>query len=191
MVKFPGMSRKEIEKSASDIVRAFHPAVLEGKAPFNIDRFIEIVENELKIDFDFTSDLPPGVHGCTSTIDNKVLILSELSDDPNNLRYLRSTVAHETGHVLFHLPMLKRLCTDKTFTQKKAESKNFSLYSQKPVKAYEDPEWQAWEFAGSLLMPKIALVTLKEKGASVGEMADTFMVNQVFVRKRLRDLKMT
>ncbi len=191
MVKFPGKSRKEIEMFASDIVRAFQPAVLEGEEPFNIDRFIEVVETEMEIDFDFTSDLPSGVHGCTSIIDNKVLILSELSDDPGNIRYLRSTVAHETGHVLYHLPILRRLCTDKTFTQKKAESKNFSLYSQKPVKAYEDPEWQAWEFAGSLLMPKIALVTLKERGASVYEMADTFMVNQVFVKKRLRNLNMT
>jgi Zn-dependent peptidase ImmA (M78 family) len=190
MVKFPSMSRREINELAENIIKHLQPGVINGKEAFDIDRFIEVIEDVMEIDFDFTNELPPGVHGCTSTIDNKVLILSDLADDPFNKKYFRSTVAHEIGHVILHLPLLRKLCKDKTFIQKKEESKDFNLYSSKKLKPYEDPEWQAWEFAGSILMPRAALVKIITPGISFGSIADFFNVNEIFLKSRLRKLKM-
>ncbi|MBI5139012.1 ImmA/IrrE family metallo-endopeptidase [Candidatus Nomurabacteria bacterium] len=190
MVNFPGLSRNDINELALKIIKHFQPKVLQGLEAFDIDRFIEIVEDEMQIDFDFTSDLPAGVHGCTSTIDNKVLILSDLVDDPYSIKYARSTIAHETGHVILHLPFLRNLSKDKIFSQKKEENYGLNLYSKKSLRAYEDPEWQAWEFAGALLMPKPAITVLKASGSTLYSMANLFNVNKVFLDSRLRKLKM-
>ncbi len=190
MVKFPSMSRREINELAENIIKHIQPRVISGQDAFDIDKFIEVIEDIMEIDFDFTNDLQPGVHGCTSTIDNKVLILSDLADEPVNIKYFRSTVAHEIGHVILHLPRLRKLSKDKTFIQRKEENKDFNLYSSKKLKPYEDPEWQAWEFAGALLMPKPAIMTLKNKGISLNAMAEVFNINQVFLESRMRKLKM-
>lgn len=190
MVDFPGLSRDDINGFTLKILEYVQPRVIKGKEAFNVDRFIEIIEDELSIDFDFTYDLPPEVHGCTSTIDNKVLIQAEIADDPIQIRYLRSTVTHECGHVVLHIPMLRKLSKDKTFSQKKDENQGINLYSNKPNKAYKDPEWQAWEFAGSILMPKPTLITLAKLGMALRDMADHFIVNEIFLRSRMKKLKM-
>lgn len=190
MVDFPGLSRDDINRFTLRILECVQPRVTRGKEAFDVDRFIEILEDEMSIDFDFTYDLPSEVHGCTATIDNKVLIQAELADDPWQIRYLRSTVTHECGHVLLHLPLLRKFSQEKTFTQKKMENQGLNLYSNKPKEVYKDPEWQAWEFTGSILMPKPALVTLAESGMSLRDMADHFIVNKVFLRSRMKKLKM-
>lgn len=190
MVKFPGCSRREINEFALRIITHFQPCVLRGEEAFNLDGFIEVVEDQVTIDFDFTSDLPAGIDGCTSTIDNKILIRADLVDDPSKERYARSTIAHEIGHVVLHIPRLRELSKDVTFRQKK-EEQGLNLYSRKDLKAYEDPEWQAWEFAGALLMPKPAIVTLMAEGMSPRSMATVFNVNTVFLESRMRKLKMT
>lgn len=190
MVDFPGLSRDDINSFTLKILECVQPEVINGKKAFNVDSFIEIIEDKLNIDFDFTYDLPSEVHGCTSTIDNKVLIQAEIADDLTQIRYLRSTVTHECGHVVLHIPLLRKLSKDKTFSQKKGEDQGLNLYSNKPTKAYKDPEWQAWEFAGSILMPKPALITLTKSGMSLPDMADHFIVNQVFLRSRMKKLKM-
>ena len=190
MIEFPSMSRKDINSLGEKILDHFQPGVIKGKEPLDVDNLIELIEDVMEIDFDITSDLPPGVHGCTSTTDNKVLILSELADNPYSLKYFRSTVTHEIGHTILHLPLLRKLNQDKTFSQKKNEADASNLYSHKPVPAYKDPEWQAWELAGSLLMPAPALRIQLNKGATIQEMADFFNVNHKFVESRMKKLKM-
>lgn len=189
MAEFPGLSRHDINDLALKILKSYQPDVLRGIESFDIYGFIEIVEDVIEIDFDFTSDLPPGIHGCTSTIDNKVLILSDLVDDPDS-KYARSTIAHEIGHAILHIPVLRKLSKDKIFSQKKEENQGLSLYKQKHLPAYKNPEWQAWEFAGAILMPKPAIITLVESGIPLSQIADHFNVNKVFLESRLRRLKM-
>ena len=189
MVSFPGCSRRELNELALNIIKHYQPGILNGMEPFNLDGFIEVVEDFMKIDFDFTSELPAGIDGCTSTIDNKVLIRAELVDDPSNERYARSTIAHEMGHVILHMPLLRELSKDITFGQKK-EEQGLNLYSRKVLKPYKDPEWQAWEFAGALLMPEPAIQAMINKGMSPSQMAGIFNVNTVFMKLRMRNLKM-
>jgi len=189
VIKFPGCSRREINEFALKVITHFQPSVLRGEESFNLDGFIEVVEDQVNIDFDFTSDLPAGIDGCTSTIDNKVLIRTDLVDDPSKERYARSTIAHEIGHVVLHIPLLRQLSKDVTFRQKK-EEQGLNLYSRKDLKPYEDPEWQAWEFAGAILMPKPAIVTLMAKRLSSRSIAEVFNVNAVFLESRMRKLKM-
>jgi Zn-dependent peptidase ImmA (M78 family) len=66
-------------------------------------------------------------------------------------------VAHELGHCLLHTGQLVRLAQMPT-NQQAAFHRH-----QTDHKAYEDTEWQANAFAGSLLMPAQGIAALEEK----------------------------
>jgi hypothetical protein len=51
-----------------------------------------------------------------------------------------------------------------------------------------DPEWQAWEFARALLMPKHLIVEYCNQELSLNEMAKHFDLNPAFVEVRLKTL---
>ncbi len=57
------------------------------------------------------------------------------------------------------------------------------------IPAYRDPEWQAWEQAGALLMPKPCIEKLMAEGASIYEISNIFNVNPTFVKGRMKKLK--
>jgi Zn-dependent peptidase ImmA (M78 family) len=65
-----------------------------------------------------------------------------------------------------------------------------NLYRKTSVPLYRNPEWQAWRFAGALLMPEAPFKVLMERGYTKGDLADHFQVNPSFVDTRMRALKM-
>lgn len=189
-VDFPGYSGLELDNFAFEIVKRFQPKLLTGEEAFDIDWFIEVVEDDLIIDFHFTGDLlPPGIDGCTSISDNTVYINSELTNNPHDEKYLRSTIAHELGHVILHVPFLRELNIEKIFSQKKKEEQGIQLYRKDEIPVYKNPEWQAWRFAGALLMPEPAIRKHLKSGLSLSQIANAFMVNQPFLKSRLKALK--
>ncbi len=104
---FPGLSKIQIDRLVEKILLQYQPDVLKGIKPFDVYSFIEIIENELDIVFDFISNLPHGIEGCISVLERKVFINASLADDPIQECYLRSTVCHEFGHVILHLPLIE------------------------------------------------------------------------------------
>lgn len=67
---------------------------------------------------------------------------------PPKSHYARTTVCHEIGHAVLHVPVLRRrlLLSDALARTQRAE-----------LRPYEDPEWQAWAFAGAILLPSATL----------------------------------
>jgi Zn-dependent peptidase ImmA (M78 family) len=189
MMDFPAWSKRDIDIQSAKILTSFQPKVLTALEPLNVDRLIEVVEDALEIDFDITYDLPHGIEGCTSTTDNKVLIHADLADDPSSVKRFRATVAHEIGHALLHVPLLREYSRNRIFSQKKGEEKGIELYRNANCPAYKDPEWQAWYFAGAILMPKPAIDMLLKSGDSLRSMAERFEVNPAFLKVRLRKLE--
>ncbi len=57
------------------------------------------------------------------------------------------------------------------------------------MKAYVNPEWQAWRFAGALLMPACCVRAAVDAGWTKKMMSRAFDVNPAFIDVRLHDLK--
>ena len=59
------------------------------------------------------------------------------------------------------------------------------------LRAYEDPEWQAWAFAGAILMPTSTLRMLQGQRASLAhnEVSRTYEVSVQMVTSHLKKLE--
>lgn len=186
--KFPGMSRETIERKAETLLRQFQPGVLAGDEAFDIERFVDLhLEDLTGVKPDYLS-LPAGVYGLTDQ--HRMVIDLKLVDDPLSREFLRSTMAHEVGHVINHVPILRDRRHEQVFEQKTAGG-DLNLYRRKDLKPYEDPEWQAWRFAAALLMPRQAISTLVNNGYNLQSLARHFQVNRIFVERRLSQLGLT
>jgi Zn-dependent peptidase ImmA (M78 family) len=97
-------------------------------------------------------------------------------------------MAHETGHAVIHVPefRMKRALL-RSIHDKKHPS--LRLHREANVKIYMNPEWQAWRFAGAILMPARTFILAVREGLNEKNLANAFMVNPAFVRTRARALK--
>lgn len=96
--------------------------------------------------------------------------------------YAKSTVSHEIGHALLHVPILRRrLLLDNVLARTQRAN----------LRAYEDPEWQAWAFAGSILIPSATLRMLlaHHNHLTPALISGTYAVSTDLAQSHLRRLK--
>lgn len=184
-------SGQEIDTLALCIVQAFQPEALKMPMPFEVERFFDC---ELKVHTGVEPDYQPlgrGLLGYTSIEEMRCIISTTLADEAQDLvtkRILRATQAHEIGHCFLHVEEFRQA---QSFLRFQHDEKHglLKLHKQEEIKVFRNPEWQAWRFAGALLMPECS-VRLAIKGRwSVPMMSRGFDVNPAFVRVRLDDLK--
>jgi len=186
----PGLSRKKIEAKAVSLLREFQPEALRGECPVDIEQIFEFyVPEHYKIDTGYTdlSFLGSGVLGYTDA-SKKISYVDKTLIDSKDIateRRCRATVGHETGHCIYHVSILN------FFKSSLFKDNSEGLYRAKrtEIKAYQDPEWQAWEFARAFLMPRHLILEYCEKDYSIRDMAGFFNVNPAFVEVRLKTLK--
>lgn len=96
--------------------------------------------------------------------------------------HARTTVCHEIGHALLHVPILRRrlLLTN-----------GLARVRRGALKAYEDPEWQAWTFTGAILMPRttIAMVAGSDVALTPETLSTTYEVSVKMARARLKQIR--
>ncbi len=188
--KVPPLSKEKIELRAEMLLKRFDPDGLSGKRDVDIERIFEM-------DIETLPDLrglktgawdlsawgcPAGTFGCTDAAEKVSWIDNEVYKQTGTVgrRFLRSTMGHETGHCILHVPSLQLF---------KSLFNHGPLYRpRQALKAYEDPEWQAFGFSGALLMPRGVAKKMFQAGASLEHMADFFDVNPAFVRSRMKFL---
>ena len=179
-------SRLQIDNLALQLTQKVQPNALNGKVPFDIVRFFECdLEDSTGITIDY-QDLQPGIYGYTDTDQLQCVISLSLVEDPSQERFLRSTIAHEVGHALMHV---------KDYRIKKAILKSIHThdhqlraYRAEEIVTFKNPEWQAWRFAGTILMPEQSFRDAIKRGADEKDLADLFNVNPAFIRVRMKAL---
>lgn len=188
-LSFQAMSGKQIDMIATNIIAKYQPEVLRGGKAFDVHRFVDNqLEDETGVDPIYSNELPSEVYGLTDSANMEVIFPVDLATDDSSVRFFRSTLAHETGHCKLHVPQLQQINRVQIFKQKKGDD-SIKLYRRDNIPLYCNPEWQAWRFAGALLMPEDPLRVMVREGASLHEIADTFEVNISFVNTRLKALK--
>jgi len=179
-------SNADIEALTLELVQKYQGGLLERGEQFDIVRFFECeMEAICGVRPDYQK-LGAEIQGYTDSERMVSVISCDLAEDRWQEKYYRSTVAHETGHAILHV---------RDYRHKKALLKSIhrkdhalTMYRETDIVLYKNPEWQAWRFAGALLMPAPAFTAAIREGLGVRDLADRFGVNPAFVRSRLRAL---
>lgn len=154
---------------------------------FDIIEFFDIdLESIANVTTDYRK-LPQGIHGYTNVQTRECIISVDIADGLFGERYYRTTVAHEVGHALMHVSDYQ-FCRD--MAPLANNGKEVMLFRKEEIKPWHDPEWQAWYFAGALLMPEKAVKCLISNGCNIYDLANHFNVNPAFVKVRLDKLKL-
>ena len=180
-------SNADIESLTLSIVLECQPGVLTEGERFDIERFFDCYLEEVsKVATDYQR-LEYGVYGYTDSERMISVISRDLAEDPLQEYFYRSTMAHETGHAILHVADYRR----KKAILRSIHKKNHELqvYREQDIKLYMNPEWQAWRFAGAILMPAQAFTVAVDDGLGVRDMCERFGVNRAFVNTRARALK--
>ena len=186
------LSGNNIETRTRHIIRLVHPDALTQPIAFNVEKLFDChLEDLTGVESDYQY-LSPEIQGYTD-IPNMVSIISrtlvENSDDDAQRRYCRSTIGHECGHADLHVAQFRTRKNLLTFIHGK-EHEGLKLYREESIPLYKNPEWQAWRYSKSLLMPAPAVQVAIDKGYSVGDMVNAFDVNYAFALSRLKELKL-
>jgi Zn-dependent peptidase ImmA (M78 family) len=165
----------ECEIFAANLLRARHGAV---HFPLSTDDLMVLIEREadeldLYADFGRKRDLIEGVTEFRTGRKPRVLISQHLSKADRYINRLRTTLAHEWGHVHFH-----------AFLHSGSPSINLKLFGDEAKQPVSHPgcqtvesmpvasdwmEWQAWYAAGAILMPKSAVRNVVQDLHDIGE----------------------
>ena len=167
------LSRANIKDAASKIREAIG----------NTDGYLDVVKlaeihmqkgiQDFVFDVVEPKDLPAGHLAITKPDQLSMQVAEEVYNGAiSGLGFHRFTIAHEIGHLFLH--------------------RNQAVYSRKtsiddkPLKPYEDSEWQADEFAAELLMPS-AVIT--DRCMSAQDIAVHFGVSNQAAETRFRALQ--
>lgn len=179
----------EIDRIALRVVKTFQPEALEEPLPFDIERFFECEMEKITGVVPDYKKLPPGIYGYTDSGTMESVISSDLMDNPSQLFFARSTIGHETGHCLIHVSEFRVKKAILKSIHDKCHGDGLRMYRESDIPTYMNPEWQAWRFAGALLMPRTAIEIGIKHGGNERDLARWFQVNPPFLRTRLRALK--
>lgn len=183
-------SRKQVQSCARGVLQEFAPDRLQRPGPLDYQRLIdEYLPQQKKIDvYPVTAEemeLSEGLTRVNYDAPTRIQILvpfntyDALFEDRRETNRARSTLAHEIGHAIQHGRFLRRMRNDKEAVP---------LHRQRGhLQAFEDPEWQAWTFAGELLLPMGVLRQLH--GCSITEVAVTFGVSEPMVEQTIYRLR--
>ncbi len=137
---------------------------------FPIIRLIELLNHYEYLEFQILDRSEMGeLHGEALVGDGIIRLREDVYDGAvhGNGRD-RFTAAHELGHFFMHDPASISLAR---------------IHNNSKLPAYRNPEWQANEFAGALLMPAYGIV-----GLSVEDIAVNCGVSRAAARVRLNNL---
>ncbi len=191
VMKANPLSRRKIENAAEIVLKDFCPEALTELLPLDIEKMFEIyIPKRLQVSTAY-EELSFGIHGYTDPNNSKSAVSVKLvdSDDNATIRFGRSTIGHEIGHIVLHALQFKRKNLELKFFHDDSHSKSL-LFRQEEIKIYENPEWQAWEFCKSLFLPANVICEALESGMQVREIAERVNLNPAFIEVRLKNLKL-
>ncbi|MDX9859290.1 MAG: ImmA/IrrE family metallo-endopeptidase [Rhodospirillales bacterium] len=208
----PGEIDSECEKIVGGFLRARHGA---GCPRITTDELSILIEKS-GASLDSSVDLAPfgdDVEGMTAFFPNRspeVSISDTLANDSRRENRLRTTLAHEYGHVHFHGYLwAEKFATSRLFDRLSRENK--AICKRDTIlnaREYDWMEWQAGYASGAILMPVTAIRRLvsdycaplglhsavvagSEHGRKIiGAVTETFQVSEDAARVRLIKLNL-
>lgn len=206
----PYLEESEIEHACTTELLALD-LMPKNPQPIRIDRYIE-KRFGVSIEYD---DLGPGVLGYTQFGKSgvKAVVVSRALDEEGTLaanRRVRSTLAHEAGHGIFHAHLFLETGANSLFPEGAGEQPRVLCRDEEQggTGGYKGNwwEWQANRAIGGLLLPRglvaraveqlvesvgllgLTVLPPSRREAAVQHVAEVFDVNQVVARRRLDEM---
>lgn len=187
VVKATGRSGKQIDFMALSVVKEYQSEMLADPQPFQVEKFFEL---ELPSFRSITTDyqeLGGNIHAYTDIDEMVCVVATQLVENPSQRQFLRSTLSHEIGHCHIHVPEFRLRKAMAKFIHDK-DHQTLRLHREEFVRIFENPEWQAWRYAGALMMPGPSVMAAYNRGYSIMDMCTIYDLNRPFVETRLRAL---
>lgn len=174
-------TRRQIESISRSFLEKHFPGMLTTPQPLDVIEVWEILHDEYGLKTG-VGELSHGVSGMCWP-DGRLLV-----DEETYRRVVkgrgraRFTMCHEAGHGLMHAAELRHLMTS---------TESMVLYSRRNLRPNVDPEWQANQFAASILMPVDAMKMVLDEAAG-REISDTiyyFKVSRIAAELRINNLR--
>jgi hypothetical protein len=176
----PPLSIAAISRLAEAVLEHVSPECLLSPRPFPVLEVFEEILQNFGIDTYPVADdelpdaeavtNPDGQRGDRITIRIRESAFDELVEGGRTALRHRATLPHELGHALLHVPVIRRQLEHPGrihLLQRRFESE---------IQVFEQSEWQAWTFAGCVLMP---IRTMRNLGtASLEEIANRYEVSE-------------
>ena len=190
LVPAKGRSGREIDKIAECLLHDCQPAALMEPQVVDVESIFEFELPEMGIVPDYQPLERRGIQGFTDSKNKICVVSAELAEDPTAIPYFRSTVAHEIGHAILHIPEYRRR-RQTIVSEQAAEEAILHRLPDTLIPVYRNPEWQAHRFSGGLLMPEPAVrKAILANRCDFTVLSKVFEVTPAFVRSRLKGLKM-
>lgn len=189
VMRVPPLSTAAIEASAYAFLYDVAPEHLRFARPLNILHLIDYALPQLKaINFGPVEDaqLPDAyakaIHGGAPGQPIDVLMRKSewdaLERGGPSSHHPRASVAHEIGHCVLHVPEIRRRRAQGLGLPRQLRSTD--------LETFENPEWQAWCFAGFLLAPRSMIMQIPTSLRSPGLLAEVFGCSPKLMAAHLR-----
>lgn len=168
----PYFASGELDRACEVIVRRFHRKRGEDdRVNLTTDEISILIEGE-DADLDSSVDLTPyghDVEGVSIFHPNgsaEVKISSRLADNTRMENRLRTTLAHEFGHLHFHRHLwAMKFATQDLFTSSKVTD-NAAICKRDQILNARQADWMEWQagyISGAILMPVSAITSIVAK----------------------------
>lgn len=187
------LSMKQIERTATAALEMFAPSHLQEPGRLDVGHLVDYEFQKFGVHVSpgsYEELQGAGLEGYTDPRGEEIQILiseeqwSDLFDGGARANRPRATVIHELGHAVLHVPMYKEL---ESLRKKKPQLVAARKDRRGDLKPYEDPEWQAWAFAGCFLVPRQTLVRVD--GWPRTKIARTYGVSTKLLDYHIRRLR--
>jgi hypothetical protein len=189
VVRMPPLSVKEIEQRAFGFLRRVAPANAAQPRPLDLQTLVDDVLPQFDIHVVPANDdelvdayaiaRAEGEPGDPIEVLIRESAWDDLAQGGPRAYHARGTIAHELGHVALHVPVMR---------ERRRLGFGFQRARKDQVKAYEDPEWQAWAFGTCLLAPRQAI--LMSGASTIQGLAQHFETSVDLMERHVRRLRL-
>lgn len=193
VLEVPPLGMETAEELGEAILSIYQPEALEGPTCLDTGSWIERRLPPTGVHVYPRDDAEmPDMEGYTDadecTHDERIIVIRESYWDEafaggRRAHRAKSTVFHELGHAILHIPYLLR----RRAAAKAPGELALRRAAWREVPAFKNAEWQAWAIAGSVAMPRRTLAMLPR--VTVEIVAEVYGVSHSFARSHLKRLK--
>lgn len=186
----PPLSKHGLERLGELVLQQLCPEALTQATRIDLVQWVDVTLQQLGIHVYPASSMELQDNEAVTIpdgVDRDPINILLTPEDYHNLdddNRARATAIHELSHAILHVPLIRR----RVAALPPGQPNQLPRVRRSSIKAYRDPEWQAWMLGGCILMPRTTIKMLDDQ--SPANVATVYGVSASFAATHLRRLGM-